>query len=997
VVHRNMNAKVVILVAVFSQLISYSNPCFAQNATVHGKIVDAVTGEALIGASVFAEGTTIGAMANLDGNYSFKLPPGTYTIKCRYVSFQDKSVINVKLASGEVKQVDFVLSSSENSLKEVIIEAAQIRNTDASLITLQRQSVAIQDGISTQQITRSGATNAAESMRQMTGANVQDGKYLVMRGLGDRYSISQLNGLPMASPDPYRNSSSLDLIPSSFIENIITLKSFTPDMPGNFTGGNVDISTKTFPETFTVNYATVVGYNTISNLQDDFLTSDGDRKEVFGFYGKKRAMPSQFLNDDFRNSMTPGKYIEARNPNKPDQVRTDFNNGSRAFNNDFIPDRSRSALDQRHEFSMGGKFKVFGVEVGAIGGIRYSLTHQQYNDGIVNTYVNNVQPVLFGYQQLKDHKSVINPQSGAFGNLSLKLHQNHQLILTGIYSNDAESVGRQQEGKFVGQVSNSLATFHTNSIQFTQRELYSLQVSGKHLFPKLGKAELSWTGSTNRSKQDEPDLRYFAYTSVEDYFDREDENGNPVSIFTTEYYLNNAEYARPYHFFRYLNDRQVQGRIDLKIPLSDKNENIIKVGGYYNELNRDFKEYRYELSDNGIPTDLRFTQQLMKNQGDLGAVFADKNFGIIDTQYNTAGDVFRYTTGYYYVNQSLKRNFYTGKQVIGAAYAMTVLEITKRIKFVGGVRIESTNIDVASEDTAKVTIGGKLVDPRGLINLVDVLPSGSLIVKLGEKSNLRAGASQTVARPNLREIAPFVQFDNKNGFFTLGNPTLKRTLIQNFDLRYEVFPKAGELIAVSAYAKIFENPIVQAFNNTTIPELIFINVPNARVFGVELEVRKKLDFIMPKLTNFQFAGNVSFITSRVDMPADELKTSQLFDPTFTQTSRPFAGQSPYIINLILSYINQDKGTEATITYNVSGQKLYQIALVATPDIYERPIPLLNFKFQQRFMKRFNASLNIQNMLGSKLERIQTFKGNEYIAESYRFGTLFRVGIGYTFK
>lgn len=969
----------------------------AQLATVHGKIVDASNGEVLIGATVLAEGTTKGAMADLDGNYSFKLEPGTYTIKCRYVSYKDQSITSVKLAPGEVKRIDFTMTSAENALGEIVIEAEQVRNTDASLITMQRQSVAIQDGISTQQISRSGATNAAESMRQMTGANVQDGKYLVMRGLGDRYSISQLNGLPMASPDPYRNSSSLDLIPSSFIENIVTLKSFTPDMPGNFTGGNVDITTKSFPETFTLSYSTVIGYNTISNLKDDFLTSEGDRVEAFGFYGDRRRMPELFNEDAFRNAMTPGKYIEARNPANGAAVRDDFNRAARALNNDFVPTTMRSPLDQRHELSMGGKFRLFGLDWGAIGGVRYSVNHQQYKNGQVNTYVNNVQPVLFGYQELTDNKSVINPQSGAFGNLSVKLHKNHQLTLTGIYSNDAESMGRQQQGQFVGQVSNSLATFHTNSIQFTQRELRSLQGSGRHLFPKLKNAELTWTGSSNRSRQDEPDLKYFAYTTVEDFFDREDENGNLVSVFTKEYYLNNAEYARPFHFFRFLDDRQVQGRIDLKIPLSEKNGNLIKVGGYYNEVNREFQEYRYEMSDNGVPANLRFTQYMIANPGDFEGFFAPENFGIIDTQYTSTGEVFRYTTGNYYVNQSIQRNFYTGRQVVAAGYAMTVLDLSPRIKFVGGVRIESTDISVSSQDTSKIVVGGELVDAAGAIKLTDVLPSANFIYKLSEKSNLRLSGTQTVARPNLREIAPFVQFDNKNGFFSLGNPSLKRTLIQNYDLRFETFPNPGEVLAVSAYAKFFRDPIVQAFNNTTIPELVFINVPLAEVYGLELEVRKSLSGLAPWLKHFQFAGNVSYIYSRVDMPEAELKTSQMFDSTFTQTTRPFAGQSPYIVNLILSYVNQDKGTEAAVTFNVSGTKLHQIALVATPDIYERPIPLLNFKVQQRFMKRFNVSFNVQNILGSELTRIQTFKGREYIAESFQLGTLFRLGVGYTFK
>ncbi|MFN5317636.1 MAG: TonB-dependent receptor domain-containing protein [Bacteroidia bacterium] len=969
----------------------------AQQATLHGKIVDATNGEALIGATVLIEGTTLGAMADLDGNYSLKLAAGTYTVKCRYVSYQDQTITQLKLNAGEVKQLDFTLKSTENALGEIVIEAEQVRNTDASLIALQRKSIAIQDGISTQQISRSGASNAAESMRQMTGANVQDGKYLVMRGLGDRYSITQLNGLPMASPDPYRNSSSLDLIPSSFIDNIVTLKSFTPDMPGNFTGGNVDISTKALPETFTLNFSTLVGYNSLASLKSNFLSSAGDASETFGFPGGTRALPEMYLNDDFRNAMTPGRYIEARNPSKPDQIRADFQQSARGLSSNFMPEATRAPLDSRYEFSMGGKFRFLGMDWGALGGLRFAQSYQQYTNGIINTWVNNVQPVLFGYQQLSDHKSVANPQSGGFAALTAKLNAHHQINFTGIYSNDAEIMGRQQQGSFVGQVSNSDAVFHTNSIQFTQRELRSGQLSGRHVFTGLKNAELNWTAAANRSIQDEPDLKYFAYTTVTDYFDREDENGNIFQEYTTEYYLNNAEYARPFHYFRYLQDDQLQGRIDLKIPLSGDKDNHIKFGAYYSQLNRSFKEYRFELADNAIPAELRFTQYLNERPGDFNGLFSAANIGIIDTVYNAAGEVTKYQHGYYYVNQSIEKNFYLGNQAVAAAYAMGVWELGARLKAVGGLRLEKTLIEVESQDTSQINVGGNLVEASGRIDLTDYLPSLNFIYKLNDRSNLRLGATQTVARPNLREIAPFVQFDNKNGFFSLGNPSLKRTLIQNADVRYEFFPKPGELIAFSLYGKFFTDPIVQAFNNTTIPELVFINVPRAEVYGAEFEFRKNLESLSSVLKHFQVATNLSYIYSRVDMPDNELKTSQDFDSTFTQQKRPFVGQSPYIINLILSYVQPDLGTEAAVSFNVSGNKLYQIALVATPDIYEQAIPLLNLKVQQRFLKRFNASFNVQNILGSKLLRYQDFKGQRYTSESYALGTLYRLGISYTFK
>lgn len=981
----------------FVTILFFGITATAQTGTINGKVIDKKTGETLLGASVFVEGTTLGTTTDLDGNYTLKLQPGTYNLKCRYISYQDLTVKNVIVVEGKTQKMDFTLESAEMQLNEVVIEAVQVKNTDASLISMQRRSIAVQDGISAQQISRTGSTNAAESMKQMTGANVQDGKYLVMRGLGDRYSISQLNGLPMASADPYRNSSSLDLIPASFIENIVTIKTFTPDQPGNFTGGNVDITSKSFPETFSLNFASTIGFNTISNWQDDFLSSEKDNKEWLGYYGSKRALDPMYLDDDFRDKMTSSSYIEARKKDGSPETRDFFNKSAKGFNNSFVPTQMRSPLNQRYEISTGNQFKLFKKDFGFIIGARYSVNYQDYNDGIITTWLNNQQPELFAYQDLKDNRSVENPQVGTFGNLSVKLNKNNQINGTFIYSNDAEIMGRQQNGKFVGQVSNSFAEFNTNSTQFTQRELMSYQLSGKHMLSFIKDAEINWAASYNDSKQDEPDLKYFAYTTVTDSFDRVDANGNPYKSLETEYYLNNAEYARPYHFFRYLRDKQIQGRVDITLPFTKNKQNKIKFGGFFTETNRDFKEYRFEMADNNIPGDIRFTEYIKNNGPNFDQLFSSNNFGIIDTVFNSNGEVTRYTTGYYYANQTSKRNFYTGKQRISAAYVMSIYNLTEKIKLVGGVRMEATDIEVQSLDTNKVVVGGELVEARGEIKLVDFLPSINLIYSLNEKTNLRFSATQTVARPNLREISPFVQFDNKNGFFSLGNPKLKRTTIQNFDARYEFYPKPGELIAVSAYAKIFRDPIVQAFNNTTIPELVFINVDKAEVYGVELEVRKSFDFISERFKNYSFSGNISYIFSKVNMPEDEIKTSKSFDPTFNQTSRPFAGQAPYIVNLILSYINRDFGNETAISFNVSGRKLYQIALVATPDIYENPIPTLNFKTTQRVYKNFNASFTVQNILNAQMKKVQNFKGKEYIAEQYAMGTLFQLGISYNFK
>ena len=214
------------LVTVFFVLLGI-NLTIAQQGVLTGKVIDKKTGEDLIGATVSIEGTTTGAIVDLNGNYNLKTNPGTYNVICSFISYNTITVKGVKIESGQVGHLDFTMEEAGVSIQEVVIVAEAIKNTDASLIAMQKRSINVQDGVSAQQILKSGSSNAAESMKQITGANVDDGKYMVMRGLGDRYSIAQLNGLQMASTDPYRNASSLDLIPSNFVDNIVTLKTFS--------------------------------------------------------------------------------------------------------------------------------------------------------------------------------------------------------------------------------------------------------------------------------------------------------------------------------------------------------------------------------------------------------------------------------------------------------------------------------------------------------------------------------------------------------------------------------------------------------------------------------------------------------------------------------------------------------------------------------------------------------------------------------------------------
>lgn len=950
---------------------------FAQNAVIAGKVVDKTNGETLIGVSIRAvgtDGTVKGAITDFDGNYLFEAPVGTYNITAMYTSYQTQTIEKYAAKAGPVNTLDFGMSSDVTSISEVVIVATTVRNTDASLIAIQRRAFGIQDGISSQQISRTGVSNAADAMKQVTGAVVEGGKFIVMRGLGDRYSITQLNGITMPSTDPYRNSSSLDLIPAQMIDNMVTIKTFTPDQPGNFSGGLVNITTKSFPDKFNLYFSASTSFNTQATGNDNFQGhgSDAGKYDWLGFDDGGRALPTILTDERNRSLLGQNMYLDVRNPRNT-ELRNLANATSRQLSNTFTTTPKTAPLNHGFNFSLGNNHRLGNNTLGYTFGLNYSREFNHYENGAVNTLINNGGNTLFAYQALNETKSTETPHLGGLANIAYKIGNNNSVSFNAIYNNDTDIVGRAQDGSWLGQLSTSGATYYTNSLEFIRRQYVSYQLSGRHLLPKLNETEIKWGASLNNSRQDEPDSRFFGYIRFID--DNNDE------VFA----INDAEFRPPFHFFRELEDRSQEFRLDVTIPLgSPTSGNQIKVGGLLNMMDRNFSEYQFQHNRHGdIPANRTFNMF----KGDFNRFFDYSNFGVIDSVSEAGtGNVSRYRLGYHYINQVNNKNFYEGEQNIGAAYVMGVYNVLPKLKLVGGLRLETTQMEVISREA---TIAPAKID------LADLLYSANVIYALNEKSNLRLAATRTLARPNMRELSPFEQFDTKNGFFNIGNPNLRRTLIDNYDLRYELYPNLGELIAVSLFYKNFSDPILRRFQpSATIPELGYVNIDQARVFGVELEVRKNLGFIAEPLQDFSLSSNIAFIQSVYDIPADELQNSRNVDRRYDLTTRPFQSQAPYIVNAGLTYANADNGWESTLSFNVSGRRLFNIALAATPDMYEEEFPLLNFNVTKRFAQRYQVTVSARNLLDPVNRRTQDFLGETVTAESFRLGRTFGLSFAY---
>ena len=935
----------------------FSTMAFSQTGVISGKVYDAETGEGLIAVNVYlTDNVTTGAVTDLDGNYSLSLPEGSYNITASYIGYENYNLTGVVVKAGQITEAMFPMGSSSLNLDEVTVEARKVDNTAMAILAQRKAALTVNDGISSQELSRTNASNAGDAVKQITGASIEGGKYMVVRGLGDRYSITQLNGVTLPSTDPYRNSASLDLIPSFMLDNIVTSKTFSPDMPGSFSGGNMNIKTKSFPEKFFVNFGTSVSYNTVSHLKDNFLVREGGLNEL----------PEELKNTELRESI--GDWFQANRDFKNGDPTSAENVDQYAteLNSSFLPNTITSPIDYGVNFSIGDKLKIKDKNpFGYVFGLKYKKSYSFYDQGTNNRWNATGNKTLqrnyeFNPAYGGDSKGEIGDNLGAFVNLTYQLAKNHEISVSSLYNNDVNSTARVQEG--IRDEVGTSNLYQARSVGLQNRSVINGQLRGNHYFPGAHDLKMEWVAGITSSNQTEPDLRLFSnHTSF--YF-APDANEEDKKA-----YIDISGYGFPSHFFRELHDKQYDAKVDFELPITVKKGNKLKFGGLYSSKQRDFFEYRFKVRQGSAATPWD------ANNPDWDAFFSNDNFGIDYTDPNSP------KARNYYINDSKERNIYSGEENIAAGYGMIVYQLFADLKVITGARVEMTDISVYGVDT-------------GSINKVDVLPSLNLIYALSNKMNLRASASQTIARPNMREMAPFFTLEFLGGFLYSGNSGLDRTLIQNYDLRWEFYPRAGESVSLSAYYKKFTNPIVKVFViESANGEVTYDNLPEAHVLGGEFEFRKKLDKVSSKLKNFEIAANLSYIYSQVDIRESELNAAREIDPEYKST-RPFQGQSPYLANANLFYVNDSLNLQASFTFNVFGPRLYEIGTVGNPDVYEQPRPLLNFNIQKSLKEKVNVSFSIGNILGARYKTSQTFRDIEYVVDQYDLGRTFSLGISY---
>jgi outer membrane receptor protein involved in Fe transport len=933
--------------------------------TVSGVVVSTWDGTPLPGVVVTLRGTTMATQTDASGRFQLaNVPSGDQVLRFSKSGFAAAVVTDVRVLAGQSTTVNGNLRPEFYSMEEFEVTAEEFTEQTQEILFERQQSLTFSDSMGSDFLSKVGAGDAAEALSKVTGTTIVDGKFAVIRGLSDRYVSTTLNGAEVPSADPYRKAAQLDLIPAAMIESVVVTKTFTPDQPGGFTGGAVNVITKSFPEKFLFSFSVGTSYNTQGSLNDDFLSYRGGSTDWLGLDDGTRALPD-IVRDTPVPVLSQPTPLNAADAQLREQINKSF--GSLQLS----PEKDTSGLGHNFSLSLGDTFKLWDRRVGYFAGLTYDRDFNFYEGGINRRYELTrdfevpppfplvLQPTL----ALEDTRATDEVSWGALASLNFELLEGHEVGLNYIFNQVAQDVARVQSG--VLDPINDNLSLQTETLHWTERQLRVLQLRGDHRLPDLWDAHLNWVASLAQTSQDEPDLRFFTFV-------RDTVDGQPVRTFGNPV----IDPPQPARYFRELAEDNRNLKLDGDVPFEQWSglTGQFKTGVYYSKSERSYDERTLGY----------FSVNQTYSQPDDGSPFLTES----NLTAQPAGNGFVFQR---YI-RDLQNSFnYDGRSAISATYAMVELPLLEPLKLIGGARVENTDLSVVTFNaSSRQTTTGE-------IQQTDVLPAVSVVYTLVTNMNLRFSYAETIARPTFREFSEAETFDFIGGEVTVGNPSLRISNVKNYDARWEWFRRPGEVFAASFFYKQIANPIELAQTETGPTELTYINSPEATLWGVELEARTALDILDDNLRNFSVGANFTYIQSEVRRSAVEI-ANRVAKNVPGEDTRPLYDQSPYIINADITYANPEWGTTATLVFNVSGERLF-FAGYTVPDVYEQPAPRLDFILSQRLGERWKLKFSARNLLNPDIERVHDFtgpNGEEYIFSSYTRGLEFGLSLSFDY-
>jgi len=924
---------------------------YSQSGRITGKVFDKEFQEPLPFANVVVAEMD-GSVTDFDGIYNIELDAGIYNIQFSFVGFNTVTVENIELTQGEVKELDIYLESAAQEFEEVVVTAQTLRNNEQSVLQVQKKSANLLDGLSAQNIKSTGVSNLANAIKSVPGVSIQGGKYVYVRGLGDRYTKTTINGIDIPGLDPDRNTIQLDIFPTNIIDQIIVLKSASADQPADFTGGIVDIVTKDIPTSKQFGFSVSTSYNPEMNLVNNFRTQDKSSTDFLGFDRGYRNSPID------RNREIP-------NPTGSESGRIELSNLTKKFSNSFSNEVESSGMNLSLNANYGNQFDLGKNKLGVISSLSYSNVYTHYDNFESNIFQRDNNRTKYELRKVQGRNglsSEVNTQLNGLLGLSLKTAKSkYKYNFLGIQNGILNSILMEEE-RIIG----ADALFEQTGNFYTEKRLLNNLFSGTH-FNADGSLKVEWKVSNTQNKNHEKDFR----TSAFDIQEKVLEGG--------DYNLDLTATGPPTRFWRILDESSNVGKLDLTKEYSLRARKAkFKTGGYYSKKERDYYIENYIF-------DYREVTGRIPGIRDGNPSMWLQSANILDP---STGE------GTYFYNASSKLDEFNSDQTIVAAYLSNEFEFFKDLRMILGVRYEIYKQNYNGYKRSDTTL---LIEPfeDQVIDEAKIYPSLNLIYKLNEESNIRFGYSETVARPSFKELSNASIYDPLTTTFFFGNLNVKPSFIDNFDVRYEKFYTSGDMFAVSGFYKRVNDPIeVVLYSEIVDDSFQARNLSDANVYGIEFEIRKTI------LENLKFRTNASYIYSEEMMDDGEYqgRLNNAREAETIDDTRTLQGQSPYLINSSLEYFKEK--FKANLNYNVQGKALEIVGNGAIPDVFTMPFNSLNLNIIRYGGEQNNIEFRfrVNNILNDT-------RRSEFIfpqaKETYHFrkldvGRRFTVGVGFKF-
>ena len=920
---------------------------FAQMGSISGTVTDAKTGETIIGANVVIEGTTVGAASDIDGNFLIEnIKPGTYNLSISFITYKTHLVPSVVVESGKRTTIQIALVEDATELKEVVVTGTREINNDVSLINAIRENKLVVTGISAEQITKLPDRDAAQVMQRVSGVTITDNRFVLVRGVPERYNQVMINGIIGPSTEIDRRSFSFDLIPAGTIDQMLLYKSGSAELPGDFAGGVIRLVTKKPTSEPSINVGINVGYRHNTTFQDH-LYSQGSSTDIFGF------------DDGFRD--LPAAFPTTRSLKNSARTSTLRQRAGRSLTNNFDYSTKSTPVDLRANLSVSQPFRIGSVRFNNLTVLAYSNSYQNFSADFrrYNSFENGLTTERFSYEDSYYSNDV---RINAMHNWLIEINNRFKVEFKNLFVQLGEHETTIRKGTDFYQLSNS--DRQNYAYHYLSRSILSSQLEGTHTLGENRGSTLNWIFGLNNVSRNEPDYRRFrtfrdkAYQGTEEPF-----------IMQLPPAGNLFETGR---FWSTLQDRGYSHALNFEKKFGDsdnKRAASIKAGYYGEYKTRAFNARYVNYLFPGGSAEGEALRSLP-----LSRIFAPSNIKTKD--------------GFVIEEGTTPQDSYEGTNAMAAGYisgSMPAGKFDISLGFRGEYNIQTLTSE--SNTGSDVEVENPVFAP---------LPMFNAAYNVSDRSLVRLAYSRTINRPEFRELAPFLyyQFEYEAGIF--GNPDLKTAFIHNIDLRWEMYPNPGELFSIGAFYKDFANPIETYLQITTeTPQLYFDNAETARSVGIDVEFRKSLaSLVVAKfLRNTSLNVNASWINSEVNIGSNASNQIQ---------KRPLQGQSPYVINTGLYYLDEARGLSANVAYNVFGPRIFSVGDKVFPSWWEMPRHSLDLQLAKTWNK-FETKLNFQNILNAAYRIYQDnnndnkVEDDEAVIQRYKVGTQVSVGLSYKIR